>query len=143
MSIIDEGEGEADAAPQDGSPLAASSTEKPAIKLRNKRGKRVENGKLRPTSIHIFEDLEKNGVIPDQALSSYKVSTVVEKAVIRKYKCNSSVNYVIYYKSIQILFFQSLARNQRMSRTMQALYSIDPHVAKDMFKSQGKMVTIL
>lgn len=103
MSIIDEGEGEADAAPQDGSPLAASSTEKPAIKMRNKRGKRVENGKLRPTSIHIFEDLEKNGVIPDQALSSYK----------------------------------SLARNQRMSRTMQALYSIDPHVAKDMFKSQG------
>jgi len=99
MSIIDEGE--AEAAPADAS-ATTSSAEKPAIRLRNKRGKRVENGKLRPTSIHIFEDLEKSGVIPDKALSSYK----------------------------------SLARSQRMSRTMQALYSIDPLVAKDMFQSE-------
>ena len=69
MSIIDDSNEEADGSAS----TTASVPEKPAIKLRNKRGKRFENGKLRPTSIHIFEDLEKNGVIPDKALSSYKV----------------------------------------------------------------------
>ena len=68
MSIIDDPvdddtAGQSSAAPPD----------KPPIKLRSKKHGRAENGRLRPTSIHIFEDLEKNGVIPDKALSSYKV----------------------------------------------------------------------
>ena len=76
MSIIDEAAEEAagsagGAVPPEGRP----SPERPAIKLRNKKHGKVENGRLRPTSIHIFEDLEKNGVIPDKALSSYKVDS--------------------------------------------------------------------
>jgi len=70
--------------------------------MRKKRRDRVERStKLRPTSIHIFEDLEKRGAFPDEALTSYK----------------------------------SLARNQRLGRTMEALYSIDSKVAKEVFKS--------
>ena len=75
MSIIDDPvdddtAGQSIAAPPDG---VARPPDKPPIKLRSKKHGRAENGRLRPTSIHIFEDLEKNGVIPDKALSSYKV----------------------------------------------------------------------
>ena len=38
-----------------------------------------------------------------------------------------------------VFSLQSLARSQRMSRTMQALYSIDPRIAKDVFETEGKL----
>jgi len=103
MSIIDEAAEEGADSSTGAPPECRPSPDRPAIRLRHKKHGKVDNGRLRPTSIHIFEDLEKNGVIPDQALSSYK----------------------------------SLARSQRMSRTMQALYSIDPKVAKDVFETEG------
>ena len=73
MSIIDESGEEAAGSSVNAPPESRPLPDRPTIKLRHKKHGKVDNGRLRPTSIHIFEDLEKNGVIPDQALSSYKV----------------------------------------------------------------------
>jgi hypothetical protein len=66
MLVIDE-----DDSKESTSTAAAAKEE---IKMRHRRKKNSgDNGRLRPTSIHIFEDLEESGVIPTQKLSSYKV----------------------------------------------------------------------
>ena len=99
MSVIDDAVDEAtESREAAATPAGARSpdrpTDRPTIRLRNKKHRNGENGKLRPTSIHIFEDLEKNGVIPEKALSSYKVRDSSEnvhgfrnpKSVVRRKK---------------------------------------------------------